>query len=57
MREPSKDIIRLQHIKQAIKRIKRYTSDKSFNDFISDDMLYYPLFDSSTFFILLHITF
>lgn len=43
MREPSKDIIRLQHIQQAIKRIKRYTSDKSFNDFISDDMLYYAV--------------
>lgn len=43
MREPSKDIIRLQHIQQAIKRIKRYTSDKNFNDFTSDDMLYYAV--------------
>lgn len=43
MREPSKDIIRLQHIQQAIERVKRYTSGKVFEDFVSDDMMYYAV--------------
>lgn len=43
MREPSKDIIRLQHIQHAIERVKRYTADKAFEDFVSDDMMYYAV--------------
>ena len=41
MREASKDIIRLEHIIQAIERIKRYTLGKRFDDLVKDDMMYY----------------
>ena len=43
MREASKDIIRLEHIIQAIERIKRYTLGKRFNDLVKDDMMYYAV--------------
>ena len=43
MREASKDIIRLEHIIQAIERIKRYTLGKRFDDFVKDDMMYYAV--------------
>ena len=43
MREQSKDKVRLEHIVQAIERIKRYTSEKCFDDFNTDDMMYYAV--------------
>src|SRR5574344_2458115 len=43
MREASKDIIRLEHIIQAIERIKRYTLGKRFDDLVEDDMMYYAV--------------
>ena len=43
MREASKDIIRLEHIIQAIERIKCYTLGKRFDDFVKDDMMYYAV--------------
>ena len=43
MREPAKDQIRLRHILEAIKRIKRYSEGKSFTDFVNDDMMYYAV--------------
>ncbi len=43
MREPLRDKYRLQHILDAIDRIARYTSGKSFEEFISDDMMYYAV--------------
>ncbi|MDD6780894.1 MAG: DUF86 domain-containing protein [Prevotellaceae bacterium] len=43
MREASKDIIRLEHIIQAIERIKRYTLGKCFDDLVKDDIMYYAV--------------
>lgn len=43
MREPAKDIVRLQHILEAIERIKRYSNGKSFTEFIDNDMMYYAV--------------
>ena len=43
MREASKDIIRLEHIVQAIEIIKRYTLGKRFDDLVKDDMMYYAV--------------
>ena len=43
MREPLRDRERLEHIKTAIDRIIRYTSDKSYEDLVSDDMMYYAV--------------
>lgn len=43
MREASKDIIRLEHIVQAIERTKRYTLGKRFDDLVKDDMMYYAV--------------
>lgn len=43
MRETERDKGRLEHILQAVERIKRYTKGKSFNDFVSDDMMYYAV--------------
>ena len=43
MREQSRDKSRLEHILLAIERIKRYTKNKSFEDFVSDDMMYYAV--------------
>ena len=43
MREASKDNIRLEHIVQAIERIKRYTNGKRFEDLEEDDMMYYAV--------------
>ena len=43
MREPIRDRERLEHIKAAIDRINRYTSDKSYDDLVSDDMMYYAV--------------
>ena len=43
MREASKNIIRLEHIVQAIERITRYTLGKRFDDLVKDDMMYYAV--------------
>lgn len=43
MRERSRDNSRLEHMLQAIERIRRYTSGKTFEDFIADDMMYYAV--------------
>ena len=43
MREQSKDKVRLEHIVQAIERIKRYTNGKRFDDLVEDDMMYYAV--------------
>lgn len=43
MRERIRDKSRLEHILQAIERIRRYTKGKTFDDFISDDMMYYAV--------------
>ena len=43
MREVSKDNIRLEHIVQAIERIKRYTYGKRFDDIEEDEMMYYAV--------------
>lgn len=43
MREPLRDRERLVHIKEAIDRILRYTEDKSYEDLVADDMMYYAV--------------
>ena len=43
MREANKDNTRLEHIVQAIERIKRYTNGKRFDDLVEDDMMYYAV--------------
>lgn len=43
MREPLRDRERLEHMKTAIDRILRYTSGKSYEDLVSDDMMYYAV--------------
>ena len=37
MREPLRDKERLEHIKAAIDRILRYTSDKSYEDLVASE--------------------
>lgn len=43
MREQTKDRSRLDHILHAMERIRRYTKDKTFGDFVADDMMYYAV--------------
>ena len=43
MREPIRDKERLQHISAAIDRILRYTSEKTYDDIVADDMMYYAV--------------
>ena len=43
MREFLRDKERLQHIIEAIDRIIRYTSGKTYEDLVSDDMMYYAV--------------
>jgi uncharacterized protein with HEPN domain len=43
MRERSRDKFRLEHILQAIERIKRYANGVTFEDFVANDMLYYAV--------------
>ena len=43
MIEPLRDRERLVHMKTAIERILRYTSGKSYEDLVSDDMMYYAV--------------
>lgn len=43
MREESKDIWRVNHIIEAIERIRRYIKGQDYESFISDDMRYYAV--------------
>lgn len=43
IREPLRDRERLEHIKGAIDRISRYVTDKTYEDMVSDDMMYYAV--------------
>ena len=43
MREPLKDRERLNHIIAAVDRIVRYTTGKTYDDIIRDDMMYYAV--------------
>lgn len=43
MREPRRDKERLQHILQAIDRVRRYTTNKTYTDLVADDMMYYAV--------------
>ena len=43
MREPLKDRERLEHMLLAIDRILRYTEGKSFQDMVTNDMMYYAV--------------
>ena len=43
MRQPVRDKERLEHIIQAVERIKRYTKGISYESFIADDMIYYAV--------------
>lgn len=44
MRERIRDKSRLEHILQAIERIRRYTKGKTFGDFIDDDYIVHEYF-------------
>ena len=43
MREPIRDLERLQHILAAINRVLRYTNGKTYKDIVNDDMMYYAV--------------
>ena len=43
MREPLKDRERLEHSLASINRVERYVKEKTFDDFIADDMMYYAV--------------
>lgn len=43
MREPSRDFERLEHIKEAIDRIKRYMKGVTMDMLLGDDMRYYAV--------------
>lgn len=43
MREPIRDRERLEHILAAIDRVNRYVSGKTYDDLVSDDMMYYAV--------------
>lgn len=43
MREPLRDRERLEHILAAIDRVARYTSGKTYDDLVADDMMYYAV--------------
>lgn len=43
MREANKDIVRLQHILDAIRRIRKYSEGRTYEHFIADDMMYYAI--------------
>ena len=43
MRETVRDKERLEHIIQAVERIKRYTKGISYESFIADDTIYYAV--------------
>ena len=43
MREQLKDRERLEHILAAIDRVLRYTKNKTYEELVSDDMMYYAV--------------
>ena len=43
MREPRKDKERLEHIIAAIERVERYVKGKTYDDLLSDDMMFYAV--------------
>jgi len=43
MREPIKDRVRLEHIVEAADNISRYTSGKTYDDLLADDMMCYAV--------------
>lgn len=43
MRERLRDKDRLEHILAAIERVLRYTKGKTYDDLITDDMMYYAV--------------
>ena len=43
MREQLRDRERLEHILAAINRVVRYTKDKTYEDLLTDDMMYYAV--------------
>ena len=43
MRESLKDRIRLEHIAEAADNISRYTSGKTYDDMLADDMMCYAV--------------
>ena len=43
MREPRRDKERLEHILAAIERVNRYVADKTYQDLVADDMMYYAV--------------
>lgn len=43
MREPLKDRIRLEHIVQAADNIARYTTGRTYDDMVADDMMCYAV--------------
>ena len=43
MREPRRDKERLEHILAAIERVSRYIADKTYQDLVDDDMMYYAV--------------
>lgn len=43
MREQLRDKERLEHILAAIDRVARYTKDKTFDDLLADDMMYFAV--------------
>ena len=43
MREQLRDKERLEHILAAINRVVRYTTGKTFEDLLTDDMMYYAV--------------
>ena len=43
MREPRRDKERLEHILAAIERVNRYVADKTYQDLVDDDMMYYAV--------------
>ena len=43
MREPRKDKERLEHILMAIDWVLRYTSGKTYEEFVANDMMYYAV--------------
>ncbi len=43
MREPIKDISRLQHIAESIDRVFRFMNNKNYQDLCDDEILYYAV--------------
>ena len=43
MREPLKDRIRLEHIEEAASNIARFTTGKTYDDMLADDMMSYAV--------------